>query len=355
MGFDAIIQKTWQENILYSVLLELSYRCNLDCFFCYNDRELAGDALTTEQYLSLLQDLRDLQVMNLVLSGGEPLVHPDFFTIGGRARELGFVTRVKTNGHSLRGRLARRLEAEVTPFLVDISLHGATAPTHDRQTRVAGSFDRLMVNVPELLDLGLRLRFNCTLTTINEHEVEALFELADSLGIDLEFNTSVSPRDDGDTEPLRIAPSREARRRLFRVQLERAGTPEIAPAADRELGDAVPDAGKSCGVGSATLTVDPVGNVLPCVQWRQPVGNLHRQSVREIWESSLALRRVRRTAQEARRLIDGFGPAGRRMGFCPALAAARTGDPLTVYPEAREQMELIGELENDREDREAAR
>jgi hypothetical protein len=52
-------------------------------------------------------------VLNLTLSGGEPLAHPDFFLLGSRARELGFVVRVKSNGHALRGAALRRLRDKV--------------------------------------------------------------------------------------------------------------------------------------------------------------------------------------------------------------------------------------------------
>ena len=49
-------------------------------------------------------------MLNLTLSGGEPLAHPDFFLLGSRARELGFVVRVKSNGHALRGAALRLSE-----------------------------------------------------------------------------------------------------------------------------------------------------------------------------------------------------------------------------------------------------
>ncbi|HEY2739952.1 MAG TPA: hypothetical protein VGK45_16200, partial [Thermoanaerobaculia bacterium] len=71
MGFEQILQKTWRDNILFSVLVELTYRCNLDCFFCYNDVGLRGEPLRTEQYFAFFSELRDLQVLNLTLSGGE--------------------------------------------------------------------------------------------------------------------------------------------------------------------------------------------------------------------------------------------------------------------------------------------
>ncbi|HVR06718.1 MAG TPA: radical SAM protein, partial [Thermoanaerobaculia bacterium] len=147
MSFERLLLRTWSENRLFSVLVELTYRCNLDCFFCYNDLGLRGRPLSLTQYYEFFADLRDLEVLNLTLTGGEPLAHPEFLRLGARARELGFVVRIKSNGHALRGTMARRIREEIDPFLIEVSLHGATAAVHDRQTREAGSFDRLLANL----------------------------------------------------------------------------------------------------------------------------------------------------------------------------------------------------------------
>ena len=54
-----------------------------------------------------------------------------------------------------------------------------------------------------------------------------------------------------------------------------------------QANDAAEVAGsKHCGAGSATVTVDPFGNVYPCVQWRRRVGNLHEQSIQTTWRQS---------------------------------------------------------------------
>jgi MoaA/NifB/PqqE/SkfB family radical SAM enzyme len=335
---DDLVERSWQGNRLFSVLLELTYRCNLDCFFCYNDLNLRGTPLAFNEYAALLRDLASLGVLTLVLSGGEPLAHPDFFRIGALARELGFVVRVKSNGHALRGELARRLRDEVDPYVVEVSLHGATAATHDRQTRVDGSFERLLANLDELNALGVRVKVNSTLTRWNEEEIAEMFALTDARGVPLRFDLQVSPRDDGDRAPLAIAPTRAGIERLLRVSDARAdGGAAMQPAIDDDL---PASSEKHCGAGSAGIAVDPYGNVYPCVQWRRPVANLHEQSIREIWGANAALDEIRRTTVEVAGVVAAH-PLGKLLNFCPGLAEMLTGSPTLVPREMAEQAAIV--------------
>lgn len=333
--------------MLLSVMLELTYRCNLDCVYCYNDLGLRGTPLSLAQYQALLDELAAMQVLHLILTGGEPLAHPDFFAIGSRARELGFCVRVKSNGHALRGALARRLKAEVDPFVIDVSLHGACAETHDRQTRVVGSFDRLLGNVAEMLALGLRLKINATLTAWNENELEGMFGIADGFGLPLTINPTVSPRDDGDRQPLAIAASREGVLRFFQLADERSAAREARGDSSRvesgrQADDAMPGGSThtNCGAGTGSLTVDPYGNVLPCVQWRRPVGNLHQESIGSIWRASGKLAEVRSINAEAgAKAAASTGAAS----FCMGLSELETGDPLALAPSAVELRDVVRE------------
>ena len=336
MSYDALLARSWDENRLLSVLLELTYRCNLDCFFCYNELGLRGTPLTLAQYDGLLRDLAAMNVWTVILSGGEPLAHPDFFAIGARARELGFVIRVKSNGHALRGELARRLRDEVDPFVVEVSLHGGTATTHDRQTRVSGSFDRLLANLGELAGLGLRVKVNSTLTRWNESEVEAMYAITDALDLPLRFDLQVTPRDDGDRSPLDIAPTAAGIRHLMEVDDRRAGpaSAEELPAAS--LGG---KPSKHCGAGSAGIAIDPFGNVYPCVQWRRAVASLHERSLREIWADSFG--EIRETTAAAAGVVAAH-PHGKLLNFCPGLAEVLTGSALQV-PQEMERIAAIVE------------
>ena len=344
MGYSAAIDRTWRENILFAALVELTYRCNLNCSFCYNDTKLQGVPLGTGEYVRFFEDLRDLGTMNLTLSGGEPLAHPEFFTLGRKARDLGFLVRVKTNAHALRGKLAQRMLDEVDPFLVEVSLHGATAATHDRQTRVPGSFDRLVSNLRAASALGLRIKLNAPMTLWNEHEVEAMFALADDLGVRIDVDPEITGRDDGDMSPLDIGPTRAGiaglldhrQRRAEAMRKQRPSRPETA--AQPAVVAAATGDDKQCGAGSSSVTVDPYGNVYPCVQWRRRIGNLHDTSIKAMWNHSAELTEVRRLAVEAKKTVDGLATPG--FGYCPGSAEKEAGEATRLYPVARLLLEL---------------
>ena len=353
-SFSALMARTWVDNRLFSVLVELTYRCNLDCFFCYNDLGLKGAPLTAEQYMQFFEDLAEMQVLNLTLSGGEPLAHPEFLRLGRAVRELGFVVRIKSNGHALCGEMLRRVKAEIDPYQVEVSLHGAHPDSHDRQTRVPGSFARLIANLSEMKSAGIRVKLNSTLTRWNESEVEEMFAIADRLGFQLQFDPEVTPRDDGDLSPLTIRPSRDGVLRLFRLEFARGeaaanrasggNTPAVAPRAD----DLVPAApGKHCGAGSSGIAVDPYGNVYPCVQWRRSIGNLHRQSIHEMWAGSPELQSIRQITADAAKVISQYGPQGPLLAFCPGLAASISGNPLLIYSGARQRAEIIEQVKSE--------
>ena len=306
---DIILQRVCKQRILHSVSLELTYQCNLNCFYCYNDRSKSGRMLSLDQYRDLLRDLAEMQTLFLMLTGGEPMVHPHFFEIAGMTREFGFVVRVRTNGHLLDQQTAKRLKLEVEPYSVDVSLHGATAAVHDRQTRVAGSFDRLLNNIRTAKEIGLRCECISTPTAWNEHQIEEMFELCDGLQVPLNFQGPVGPRDNGDPAPLAIQPAEATWSLITTLQKKRRAQQQNS--AD-STGDSTAGISENpqeepamCSVGVSGVDIDPFGNVQACMHLQETAGSLHEQSIREIWENSPLFLRARQQAVEAaRQFID---------------------------------------------------
>jgi MoaA/NifB/PqqE/SkfB family radical SAM enzyme len=147
-----------------SASLELTYRCNWRCVFCYNPRHHDRRGLTGAEWGAVLDDLRALGTLYVALTGGEPLTHPEFLAIARGVRERAFALRILTNGALVTDTLAGDIAA-LRPMAVELSLHGATAETHDRATATPGSFDAMLRGLDRLLARKVGVVLKTPLTT----------------------------------------------------------------------------------------------------------------------------------------------------------------------------------------------
>ncbi|WP_027940870.1 radical SAM protein [Amycolatopsis taiwanensis] len=99
----------------FGLVAELTYACPLHCGYCSNPIDLDGyrDEMTTGQWQRVLEEARDLGVLQAHFSGGEPLQRHDVVDIVGTAHELGLYTNLVTSGLGLSRRRAEQLNAAV--------------------------------------------------------------------------------------------------------------------------------------------------------------------------------------------------------------------------------------------------
>ena len=85
------------------LLAELTYRCPLQCPYCSNPLDFAeqGKELSTEQWIKVFREAREMGAAQLGFSGGEPLVRQDLAELIAEARKLGFYTNLITSGIGL--------------------------------------------------------------------------------------------------------------------------------------------------------------------------------------------------------------------------------------------------------------
>ena len=166
------------------VIWNLIRRCNLACRHCYSisaDVDFPGE-LSTPDILRTLEDLRAFGVPAVILSGGEPLLHPDIREIGAHAKALGFYVGLSTNGTLIDETRAAAL-AGVGFDYVGTSLDGMEA-THDRFRRKDGAFRASLRGVRLARDSGLKVGLRFTLTQDNAHDLPALLALMEEERID---------------------------------------------------------------------------------------------------------------------------------------------------------------------------
>jgi len=333
-----LITKAWDNNILFSVVLELTNSCDLNCLFCYTDHSKRGKRLTLQKYLSLLDDARDLGAIYLTLTGGEPTLNKNFLEIGAYARRKGFCIRVKTHAAFHDNGLISRIHNEIDPMWIDISIHGATAEIYEKTTGVQGSFKRFLNNVESIAAIGCKVQLLCPLTTINYSQVKEMIALAKIFNVPIRFDPQITPRNNGDLSTSQYALDIEALKThylivndLFPVKLDFA---------DTESTDDFRESINSrycCGAGAGSLTIDPWGNVLPCVAWRTTVGDLWTHSLKKIWLSSDTLTTIRDLNEHAesfrKKNLDKIGT----VLYCPGRALQETGTVEKLYDDILRQ------------------
>ena len=168
--------------------LELTHACNLRCGFCYTDsprHTLARTPdLSDEAWLGIADEVASLGVIEVVLTGGEPLLRRELvLELVDRLGRPGIGLTLNTNGWFLDDATADRL-ARVGGLEAHISIDGAMPALHDAQRGVPGSWRRAVRAASRLLDRGVRVRIVHVVTPANEAAFPAFLELMWTLGVD---------------------------------------------------------------------------------------------------------------------------------------------------------------------------
>jgi pyrroloquinoline quinone biosynthesis protein E len=321
----------------YTLVAELTYRCPLRCVYCSNPLDYArhGDALGTGDWLRVFREAEALGVVQLNLTGGEPLVRDDLEALVEGARALDLYTNLITSGipctrDRLAGLKARGLDN------VQVSIQDVRAPESDR---IAGlrSFERKLEVARTVKDLGLPLTMNTVLHRENLDHVAEIIALAESLDADrLEL---------ANTQYLGWALVNRRALLPTREQLDRAR--EVARAARQRLRGrmevlfVIPDYyaefPKSCmdGWGRRFIVVTPDGLALPCHAAHTLPGltfdRVQDRPLGEIWPHSPAFNAYRGDAW----MPEPCRSCDRRtadFGGCRCQAFHLTGDATVADP-----------------------
>lgn len=278
--YEVLLARLAREHVPYSVLWELTHRCNLKCVMCYNVRQDRPE-LSTAECLDVLEQLAAAGTLQLTFTGGEILARRDFLPIAQRARELGFALSLKTNGTLLTPRLADAVAA-LAPVQVDLSLLGATDAISDA---VMGSHDtlrRVVRGVRLLRERGVRVKLNTLLLELNIAERQQMIDLALELGARYEQTFRISQADDGRTR----AGEQQLNREDIALAMIADHTPFTPKSNDPQ--------GRTCRVGLSACLISPYGIVYPCIELRIPAGDLRKQRFADIWRDGPILRQLRR-------------------------------------------------------------
>ncbi|GAG93505.1 unnamed protein product, partial [marine sediment metagenome] len=168
----------------YPVLSEiaLTYRCNLNCEFCYVGDKKYGELNTNDTKKILFKIYHEAKVPSVSFTGGEPLLRKDIRTLVEYAAKIGLWINVITNGTLLTREIVENLK-KAGLSSAQVSIEGPNSAIHDAITGIPGSFNRTVRGLKLLLEADIPVHTNTTVSRNNVNHLEKILLLAKKIGL----------------------------------------------------------------------------------------------------------------------------------------------------------------------------
>lgn len=293
--------KIENQGIPYSVSFELTYGCNEMCLHCYNPgssreeciaKKVASDEMKLDDYKTVLEQLAAMGVPKILFTGGDPFMKKDFIEILKYAHQRKFAISIYTNGQAMFNHQQYYDEVlNCYPHTIGLSLYSIEPQIHENITRVPGSCKKTMAIAERFSNDGVDLLVKCPIMRINKDSYKAIYEYAISINAVPEFEVNITSSVEGDNYAVNyLRLTEEEMTVLLKDPIIPLSTERknISRFMERSL-----DMG-FCGAGIDGINIKPNGDVSPCIAFTAPCGNVKTRAVKDIWDNSETLKRVRK-------------------------------------------------------------
>ncbi len=262
------------------VTYSLTRCCNLKCKHCYSSAGKQGEhELQPHGAKKVVKQIADAGSRIIIFDGGEPLMREDIYELISYANRLGLTTVLGTNGTLITPEVTRKL-IDSGAHHCAVSLDGATPETHEWLRGVEGCFGKAVGGAELIQKAGIPLQINTCLSSRNQHELQDIIKLAESLNahtLQLFFYVS-----SGRCCPEVAPPSFNSE--LFeniksKIRLRIIGTKQYTGS-------------KCCWAGDKVCCILNDGTVYPCMLLPVPLGNVTENSLHDIWAHSPLIKKI---------------------------------------------------------------
>ncbi len=186
---------------------ELTPLCNMNCKMCYirmtkEQMEQKGRERTAEEWLDLARQAKEMGMLFLLLTGGEPFLYKDFWPLYEELKKMGLIISINSNGTMLNGEIIEKL-IKNPPFKINITIYGGSDETYADLCRCPDGYTRATQAVRRLREAGVFVKINGSITPHNCKDIERGFEFAKEMQTPCQMGSYMFPptrRDDVTTE-----------------------------------------------------------------------------------------------------------------------------------------------------------
>ncbi len=333
------LAKAAEARVPLAVSFELTRRCSFRCVHCYLGdqayiRKNKQQELNTTAVIRLIDALAASGVLFLTITGGDPMLRPDFIEIYRHAVRSGLLVAVFCNGSLVTDEIVSTF-VEYPPRAVEVTLYGASQETFEAVTQTPGSYTACMRGVERLRQGKVRLRLKTMVLTVNQADLTTLWQQADEMDVQFRHDCSIIPAlpngDNGsrsnvgdslrDTLRFRLAPEQAAAADMSIAKVREKLEERVCIATPAEPSTKL----YRCGAGKSSCHITPYGKMQPCLITLQPSFDITdgKESFQAAWQSISKLIPEQEAGEgfpcnscEAKSLCTG----------CPSKFAAETGN-----------------------------
>ena len=301
--------------------IDLTQSCTERCVHCYVAEY--RNVLPREKIFSVLDEFAEMGGLKVKFSGGECMMHPDFDEILRYAAKKDLVISVLSN-LTLSDERKIQVLKECKIYLLQTSLYGITAQTHEAVTRLPGSFKKTTDAIEALRRADVPVQIMCPLLRENRMEIEGVRDYAQRHGMKFDTTFSLIAKADHDLGNLEHSlPVEECAKCMRQLGHLPAEINDAPPAGENDY---------ICEAGTAKIELNSNGNYYPCNGcYNYVLGSCYTQTLHEVWENSPGLRRLRRLRYkdlpQCRTCKNRY-----LCKVCPACFFNETGDLRTPSP-----------------------
>lgn len=295
------LTKAAEARVPLAVSFELTRRCSFRCVHCYlgdqeHIRKNRHQELDTAAVIRLIDALAASGVLFLTITGGDPMLRPDFLEIYRHAVRSGLLVTVFCNGSLVTDEIVSTF-VEYPPRAVEVTLYGASQETFEAVTQTAGSYAACMRGVERLRQGKVRLRLKTMVLTVNQADLATLWQRADEMEVQFRHDCSIIPAlDNGDngsrsnvgdslrdTLRFRLAPEQAAAADMSISKVAEKLQERVCIAAPAEPSTKL----YRCGAGKSSCHITPYGKMQPCLITLQSSIDITdgKEAFQEAWQS----------------------------------------------------------------------
>lgn len=279
--------------------IELLPLCNMNCDFCYvrldkREMEQQGRMRTADEWLEIGRQMAESGTLFLLLTGGEPLLYPEFKKVYLGLKQMGMIITLNTNGTLIDEKWVAFF-AENKPRKINITLYGANDRAYESLCHYPGGFRKVTDGARMLREAGIDVRIGASIGRKNAGDVEKILQIAKDLDCVYNVDTYMMPATRERTKPYdpqsRLDPE-EAARISFETLKEqndpkafRSYAREVVKNLDTSDPSQPGDRHMSCLAGSCSFTLSWEGYMRPCVILTRPQHNVFEEGFQKSWEA----------------------------------------------------------------------